>query len=163
MTIESFLTKPQLLSITLKSDKKYLYKRHSAAFKYYIIIWYISKTQLSPYKPSVLFVRHRQTVHTPIRRRRKRRLIRVSTVFLQSILLKFTTLLEISCRSSIILTSFIKLLAIERNRLWDARETQVTGVNKCTCWISVAPVFSFIYCWVLIFALSPCCILIYMF
>ena len=32
-----------------------------------------------------------------------------------------------------------------------------------TCWISFAPIFSFIYCWVLLFALSPCYILIYMF
>ena len=32
-----------------------------------------------------------------------------------------------------------------------------------TCWISFAPVFSLIYCRVLIFALSPCCILICMF
>ena len=32
-----------------------------------------------------------------------------------------------------------------------------------TCWISFAPVFSLIYCWVLILALSPCYILIYMF
>ena len=32
-----------------------------------------------------------------------------------------------------------------------------------TCWISFAVVFSFIYCWVLIFALSPCYILIYIF
>ena len=32
-----------------------------------------------------------------------------------------------------------------------------------TCWISFALVFSFIYCWVLIFALSPYYILIYMF
>ena len=32
-----------------------------------------------------------------------------------------------------------------------------------TCWISFARVFSFIYCWVLIFALSPCYTLIYMF
>ena len=30
-----------------------------------------------------------------------------------------------------------------------------------TCWISFAPLFSFIYCWVLIFALSPFYILIY--
>ena len=35
--------------------------------------------------------------------------------------------------------------------------------QKMTCWISFAPIFSFIYCWVLIFALSPCYILIYMF
>ena len=43
----------------------------------------------------------------------------------------------------------------------------VSGPPGFTCWISFAPVFSFIYCWVLIFALSPCyiliCILIYMF
>ena len=32
-----------------------------------------------------------------------------------------------------------------------------------TCWISFTLVFSFIYCWVLIFALSPCYILINMF
>ena len=32
-----------------------------------------------------------------------------------------------------------------------------------TCWISFAPVFSFIYSWFLIFALSPWYILIYMF
>ena len=32
-----------------------------------------------------------------------------------------------------------------------------------TCWVSFAPVFSFIYCWIFIFALSPCYILIYMF
>ena len=37
------------------------------------------------------------------------------------------------------------------------------GPPGFTCWISFAPVFSFIYCWVLIFALSPCFILIYMF
>ena len=38
-----------------------------------------------------------------------------------------------------------------------------SGPPGLTCWISFAPVFSFIYCWVLIFALSPCYILIYMF
>ena len=32
-----------------------------------------------------------------------------------------------------------------------------------TCWISFAPLFSFIYCWVLILALSPFYILIHMF
>ena len=37
------------------------------------------------------------------------------------------------------------------------------GPPGFTCWISFAPVFSFIYCWVLIFALSPCYILIYLF
>ena len=39
----------------------------------------------------------------------------------------------------------------------------LTGPPGFTCWISFAPVFSFIYCWVLIFALSACYILIYMF
>ena len=39
----------------------------------------------------------------------------------------------------------------------------LSGPQGFTCWISFAPVFSFIYCWVLIFALSPCYILIYMF
>ena len=37
------------------------------------------------------------------------------------------------------------------------------GPPGFTCWISFAPVFSLIYCWVLILALSPCYILIYMF
>ena len=39
----------------------------------------------------------------------------------------------------------------------------LSGPLGFTCWISFAPVFSFIYCWVRIFALSPCYILIYMF
>ena len=39
----------------------------------------------------------------------------------------------------------------------------LSGPPGFTCWISFAPVFSFIYCWGLIFALSPCYILIYMF
>ena len=39
----------------------------------------------------------------------------------------------------------------------------LSGPPGFTCGISFAPVFSFIYCWVLIFALSPCYILIYMF
>ena len=44
---------------------------------------------LNPYKPSVLFVGHRQTEQTQIRRRRSWRLIRFSTVCLQNVLLKF--------------------------------------------------------------------------
>ena len=32
----------------------------------------------------------------------------------------------------------------------------LSGPTGCTCWISIAPVISFSYCWVLIFALSPC-------
>ena len=39
----------------------------------------------------------------------------------------------------------------------------LSGPRGFTCWISFAPVFSFIYCWDLIFALSPFYILIYMF
>ena len=39
----------------------------------------------------------------------------------------------------------------------------LSGLPGFICWISFAPVFSFIYCRVLIFALSPCYILIYMF
>ena len=42
---------------------------------------------INPYKPSVLFVGHRQTVKNQIRRRIKRRLIRFSTVYKQKFLL----------------------------------------------------------------------------
>ena len=42
-----------------------------------------------PFKPSVLFVGHRQTVQTQIRHQRTRRLIRVSTICLQKFLLEF--------------------------------------------------------------------------
>ena len=41
-----------------------------------------------PFKPSVLFVGHRQTVQTQIRRRKMRRLIRAFTVYSQNVLLK---------------------------------------------------------------------------
>ena len=34
------------------------------------------------------------------------------------------------------------------------------GPPGFACWVSFAPVFGFVCCWVLIFALSPCCILI---
>ena len=44
---------------------------------------------LNPYKPSVLFVLRTQIVQTNTRRRRTRGLIRVSTVCLQNVLLKF--------------------------------------------------------------------------
>ena len=43
----------------------------------------------NPYKPSVLFMGRRQTVQTLIRRHVLRRLIRVSTVCLQNVQLKF--------------------------------------------------------------------------
>ena len=39
----------------------------------------------------------------------------------------------------------------------------LSGPRGFTCWISFTPIFSFIYCWVLISALPPCYILIYMF
>ena len=39
----------------------------------------------------------------------------------------------------------------------------LSGTQGFTCWISFVPVFIFIYCWVCVFALSPCYILIYMF
>ena len=48
-----------------------------------------SKEIFNPYKPSVIFVGHRQTVQTQFRRRRTQHLIRVSTVCLQTVLLKF--------------------------------------------------------------------------
>ena len=37
------------------------------------------------------------------------------------------------------------------------------GLLWFACWISFAPVFSFIYCWVLIFALFPFCVLVCVF
>ena len=39
----------------------------------------------------------------------------------------------------------------------------LSGPPGFTCWISFAPVFSFIYCWALMFVLTPFYILIYMF
>ena len=39
----------------------------------------------------------------------------------------------------------------------------LSGPPGFTCWISFALVFSFIYCWVLVFALSSCYILMCMF
>ena len=49
---------------------------------------------------------------------------------------------------------------------WDGRGLMLwlfVGPTWVNYWISFAPVFSFIYCWVLIFPLSPFYILIYMF
>ena len=48
-----------------------------------------SWTRLNSYKPSILFVRPRQTVQTHIRPSKMRRLIRDSLVCLQNVLLKF--------------------------------------------------------------------------
>ena len=39
----------------------------------------------------------------------------------------------------------------------------LSGPPGFACWISFAPVFSLVYCWVLVLALSPCCVLIYVF
>ena len=47
------------------------------------------ENDINPYKPSVIFVGHRQTGQTQIRRRILGRLIRVSTVCIQNVLLKF--------------------------------------------------------------------------
>ena len=44
---------------------------------------------VNTYTPGVLFVGHRPIVQTQIRRRTRRRLIRVSTVCLHNVLLKF--------------------------------------------------------------------------
>ena len=55
----------------------------------------VLNVMFNPYKHSVLFVGHRQTVHTQLRRRRMRclirtrRLIKVSTDCLQNVLLEF--------------------------------------------------------------------------
>ena len=46
---------------------------------------------------------------------------------------------------------------------WYGVSLSAVSAGMVTCLISFAPVFSFIYCWVLIFALSPCYILIYRF
>ena len=46
---------------------------------------------INPYKPNVLFVGHRETVQIQIRRHRTHRLIRVSTVCAQNVVLKFQT------------------------------------------------------------------------
>ena len=49
---------------------------------------------------------------------------------------------------------------------WDGRGPMLgclSGPPGFTCWISFAPVFSLIYCWVLIFAISLYYILFYMF
>ena len=54
-------------------------------------------------------------------------------------------------------------------RLFDGSDLKTYLLMSClahrslTCWIYFAPVFSFIYCWVLIFASSPCYILICVF
>ena len=45
--------------------------------------------ELNPNKPSILFVGHRETVQTQIRRRRMGRLIRVSTVCSYKVLLNW--------------------------------------------------------------------------
>ena len=74
--------------------------------------------------------------------------------------------------SSLIARRWVGLQTLWRFRLKDVSIDEMVGAwcFGClpgplgfTCWTSFAPVFSFIYCWVLVFALSPCYILIYMF
>ena len=52
-------------------------------------ISFLASHVFNPYKPIVIFVGQMQTVQTQTRRRRPRRLIRVSTVCLLNVLLKF--------------------------------------------------------------------------
>ena len=71
--------------------------------------------------------------------------------------------------SSLIARQWVELQTLWRFRLKDLSIYEMVGA-KCfgclsgppgfTCWISFAPVFCYIYCWVLIFALSPFYILI---
>ena len=49
----------------------------------------ITDLKFNPYKLRILFVGHRQTVQSQTRRRKTRRLIRLSTIWLQTFLLKF--------------------------------------------------------------------------
>ena len=70
-----------------------LWNPHAFKFSYFqcLGIWslmLLMKITVNPYKPSVPFLGHRQTVQTQIRCRRTRHLIRVYTVCLQEILLK---------------------------------------------------------------------------
>ena len=75
-------------------------------------------------------------------------------------------------RSSLIARRLVKLQTLWWFRLKDLSIDEMVGAwcfgclsgsQGFTCWISFAPVFSFIHCWVLIFTLSPCYSLIYMF
>ena len=74
-------------------------------------------------------------------------------------------------RSSLIAPRWVGLQTLWRFRLINLSIDEmvgawcfgVSGPPGFTCWISLTPVFSFIYCWVLIFALSPFYILISMF
>ena len=72
--------------------------------------------------------------------------------------------------SSLNARRWVGLLTLWRFRLKDLSFDEMVGAwcfgclsspPGFTCWISFAPVFSFIYCWVLIFALSPILIYIY--
>ena len=74
--------------------------------------------------------------------------------------------------SSLIARLWVRLQTLWRFRLKDLSIDEMVGAwcFDClsgppgfTCWISLAPVFSFIYRWALIFALAPFYILMYMF
>ena len=74
--------------------------------------------------------------------------------------------------SSLIARRWVGLQALWRFRLKDLSIDEMVGAwyfgcllgpPGFTCWSSFAPVFSFIYCWVFIFASSPCYIWICVF
>ena len=74
--------------------------------------------------------------------------------------------------SSLIACRWVGLQTLWRFQLKDLSIDEMVGTwyfgclwgpPGFTCWISFARVFSFIYCWVLIFASSPCYILICVF
>ena len=75
-------------------------------------------------------------------------------------------------KQSLIARQWVALQTLWRFRLKDLTIDKMVGPDALavvrptlfTCWISFAPVFIFMYCWVLIiFALSPFYILIYMY
>ena len=68
---------------------KFLCSGPNVLNRYLQPFWVFSFSSFNPYKPSVLFKGHRQIVQTQIRRRVLRRLIWVSTVCLQNVLLEF--------------------------------------------------------------------------
>ena len=70
--------------------------------------------RVNPYTPGVLFVGHRQTVQTQIRCRTMRCLIRVSTVCLQNVLLKFDQKQKIQPNTPKIGNGFLLLIRVDR-------------------------------------------------
>ena len=62
---------------------------------------FFSNNAINPHKPNILFVGHRKTVQSKIRPSRTRYLIRVSTVCLQNVLLKFRKSMEMLSNTQI--------------------------------------------------------------